>query len=47
MSTWKIRICFNDGAQIERVEWGRSRKDALETICSIYGQPGKDFEVIE
>lgn len=46
MSTWKIRIRFNDGAQIERVEWGKSRKDALKTIASIYGVAGRDYEVM-
>lgn len=46
MRTWKIRIRFNDGAQIERVEWGKSRRDALKTISSIYGVAGKDYEVI-
>ena len=46
MRTWKIRIRFNDGAQIERIEWGKSRKEALATIASIYGQPGKDFVVM-
>lgn len=46
MRTWKIRIRFNDGAQIERIEWGRSWKDALKTIASIYGEVGKDFVVI-
>lgn len=46
MSMHKIRIQFPDGAQIERVEWGKNRRDALKTIASIYGQPGKDFVVI-
>jgi len=46
MRTWKIRIRFNDGAQIERVEWGKNRRDALKTIESIYGKAGKDYEVI-
>ena len=46
MSTWKIRIRFNDGAQIERVEWGKSRKEALATIASIYGVAGKDYVVM-
>ena len=46
MSMFKIRIRFNDGAQIERTEWGKSRKDALATIASIYGVAGKDYEVI-
>lgn len=46
MSMFKIRIRFPDGAQIERVEWGKSRKDALATIASIYGQLGKDYVVV-
>ena len=46
MSMHKIRIRFPNGAQIERVEWGKNRKDALKTIASIYGQAGKDYEVI-
>ena len=46
MSMFKIRIRFPDGAQIERVEWGKNRKDAIKTIASIYGKVGKDFEVV-
>ena len=46
MSMHKIRIQFPDGAQIERIEWGKNRKDALKTIASIYGVAGKDYEVI-
>ena len=46
MSMFKIHIRFPDGAHIERTEWGKSRKDAIKTIASIYGKPGKDFEVI-
>lgn len=46
MRIWKIRIRFNDGALIERTEWGKSRKDALKTIASIYGVAGKDYEVM-
>lgn len=46
MSTFKFRIQFPDGAQIERVEWGKSRKDALATIASIYGVAGRDYVVM-
>ena len=46
MSMHKIRIQFPDGAQIERVEWGKNRRDALKTIESIYGKAGKDFVVV-
>lgn len=46
MRTWKIQIRFPDGVHIERTEWGKSRKDALKTIASIYGVAGKDYEVI-
>ena len=44
--THKFRIRFPDGAMIERAEWGKTRRIAFRTICSIYGQPGVDFMVI-
>ena len=37
MKTWKIRIRFTDGAHIERCEWGRTAKQAIATLRSIYG----------
>lgn len=46
MSIHKFRIMFPDGAQIERAEWGKNRKDAFETIKGIYGTPGIDFKVV-
>jgi len=46
MSMFKIHIRFPDGAHIERVEWGKNRRDALKTIESIYGEVGKDFVVV-
>ena len=46
MSMFKIHIRFPDGAHIERAEWGKSRKDALKTIASIYGVAGKDYVVM-
>ena len=30
-------IRFKDGAHIQRSEWGRTRKQALKTLESIYG----------
>jgi hypothetical protein len=38
MSIHTFRIQFADGAQIKRSEWGRTRKQALQTLESIYGK---------
>ena len=46
MKTFKINIRFPDGAMISRTEWGKSKRDALRTIESIYGEIGKDFFVM-
>lgn len=35
--TFVIRF-LSDGACIQRTEWGRTRKQALKTLESIYGQ---------
>ena len=43
--TSKIRSQFPDGAIVERCEWGNF-KQALKTLCSIYGEVGKDFVVL-
>lgn len=37
MKVWKLKIRFNDGAYLERAEWGKTKKDALKTLKSIYG----------
>lgn len=38
MKTWKIRIrFFSDGKCVDRVEWGKSMRDAMKTTQSIYG----------
>ena len=44
VSVHTFTIRFNDGAHITRSEWGRSRKDALKTLRSIYGDT---FEVVK
>lgn len=37
MSIHTFVIQFRDGARIKRAEWGRTRKQALKTLESIYG----------
>lgn len=37
MKVWKLKIRFNDGAYLERAEWGKTKKEALKTLRSIYG----------
>lgn len=37
MSIYTFVIQFLDGARIQRTEWGRTRKQALKTLESIYG----------
>ena len=37
MSIHTFVIQFRDGARIKRTEWGRTRRQALKTLESIYG----------
>lgn len=44
MKIYTFRIRFRDGAERQRTEWGRTRKQALKTLESVYG--ADNFEVI-
>lgn len=38
MSVHTIHIRFRDGAHLVRSEWGKTRRDAIKTLESIYGK---------
>lgn len=44
MKIFTFVIRFKDGAHIQRSEWGRTRRQALKTLESVYG--AGSFEVI-
>lgn len=44
MKIFTFVIRFHDGAHIQRSEWGRTRKQALKTLESIYG--AENFQIV-